>query len=209
MTTTWTFTYWSTDVPQTFHVKESAARWLWQYREKPRLNGALEAFLEEIDGLEQVALDVMVGRWPLTAIGVQLDTLGKIVGQERGTDTDDEYRLRILARILVNKGNGRVEDLYSILVRLGLTDMVARELYPANLVLESCGQTSPAVVGDLLSDAKPGGVRLDFVYSTYTRAQTFQASGLYATEEYDAARGAGAAPYDTTTGGRVAGSETT
>lgn len=190
------------------HAVWGLARLIRQYRdEQPRYQGALVAYLSSIQDVEDVTQAVADGRWPADAIGVQLDTLGRIVGQERGGLSDDQYRLIILGRIMANRSNGRVEDLYAILLALGYTDMIAREHYPAALVVESCDQPMSDVVNTLLSGAKAGGCRLDFVYSAVARANTFQASGLYNAPEYDATQGAGYL-YTPSVGGQAAGSFT-
>ncbi len=208
MTTTWTATLWTDDITPVDYDTVGEARLLWQYRDKPRLTGALTSLVEGLQPLEDVTFDIMVGRWPLTAVGAQLDVLGRLVGQERGGLLDAEYRLWILARGAVNRGNGRVDDLLAILEALGATGYVVRELYPANVVVETgiAAASYPASVAGILGGAKAGGVRLDFVY-VYSRATAFQASGTYGSEEYSATQGAGSV-YSATTGGQSAGSFT-
>lgn len=45
-----------------------------------------------------------------TAIGAQLDVLGRLVGQDRGGMVDDDYRRLIRARISVNRSKGTISD---------------------------------------------------------------------------------------------------
>ena len=49
-----------------------------------------------------------------TAVGVQLDMIGEIVGQERGGMVDDDYRRFVRARIAANISDGRVFDLIKV-----------------------------------------------------------------------------------------------
>lgn len=47
--------------------------------------------------------------------GVQLDILGRVVGQPRNSVSDALYRVYLRARILANRSTGTVEDLYRVL----------------------------------------------------------------------------------------------
>lgn len=76
------------------------------------------------DGLTQLLLDRRIS----TAAGVQLDVLGKIVGQARGGLSDDDYRRFIRARISANKSSGTVEDILRVAVGVLGDDDAALEI---------------------------------------------------------------------------------
>ena len=76
-----------------------------------------------------------------TAVGVQLDVIGRIVGQDRGTFDEDTYRTFLQGRILVNRSSGTVDQMIELVNTL-LPDgasMVVREYYPAAFEIEVIG----------------------------------------------------------------------
>jgi hypothetical protein len=98
-----------------------------------------------------------------TAVGEQLDFLGKQVGERRDDRTDDAYRAAVRVRILVNLSNGRLEELIAIALGISPTAvLVVRELYPATVSIEpdTLGSATLQQAYRLLKKAKPAGVRL-------------------------------------------------
>lgn len=101
--------------------------------------------------------------------GVQLQTLGVLVGQPFNGEDDATYRLRLRARIRANLSSGTGSDLYSVfLAMFGLTgtgyaQIVTSAAAPASLEFISnriLTPTEAAVLFDLLLSAKVAGVRL-------------------------------------------------
>jgi hypothetical protein len=207
MPATWTATLWEDDVTLFEHGLMAFARLVWQYRgNQPRLQNWLASFMTQMDSIEGVSMDVLVGRWPLTAIGAQLDTLGDIVGQERGGMTDAQYRLFILARILVNRGNGRIEEINDILAILGAPTINSVEFFPAELRFSIAGIDDGDLIGDLIGEAKGGGVTLRWVWSEYLETATFQFADVLGADDTDATTGFGDLTEATqTTGGYLSG----
>jgi hypothetical protein len=75
----------------------------------------LTALLTPFQALEDGIQQCIVGRRIDTAVGVQLDELGKLVGRPREGITDDEmYRRFVRAQIATNNSDGRTEDLITI-----------------------------------------------------------------------------------------------
>jgi len=187
----WTAILWEDDISTVDHNALGYARLLWQYRgDQPRLQAFLDAHLDDVQSLEDVGMDVLVGRWPLTAIGAQLDVLGKIVGQGRGSFGDDQYRLFILARILVNKSNGRTEELMNILSVLGAESIISSE-WPGEVRLDVTSCEYPDSVGDLIMAAKAGSGRMHFVFNEELAANSFQMSTTLGAGDSDANSGFG------------------
>lgn len=62
------------------------------------------------DALQQLKSERFVD----TAIGEQLDIIGRIVGQDREGLSDDDYRRYIRARIAANNSDGTIEDLLTV-----------------------------------------------------------------------------------------------
>lgn len=65
---------------------------------------SLEAALQQL--LTERSID--------TAVGAQLDVIGRIVGQPRNGLDDDTYRRYCRARIATNKSNGTIENLITV-----------------------------------------------------------------------------------------------
>jgi hypothetical protein len=206
MPVTWTATLWLDDLQPDDHEALGLARLLWQYRgDQPRLQAFLRSMLADLASLEGVTFETLVEIWPLTAVGVQLDTLGRIVRQERGEMSDDEYRLAILGRIYVNHADGQPWQFYELLEILGITDGITlTELPPAAWRLTATGVPYPLVTWDLIDDMRAGGVRGVFVYSREVIRDTFIYSSTYGAAEYSATAGAGSA-YAPLVGGKSAG----
>jgi hypothetical protein len=87
-----------------------------QYKDPgPRMRAWLASYLASHDIADAVLYDVENYVINVTeAVGAQLDILGKIVGESRGTQTDDEYRLAIAVRILINRSNGTLPEVLLI-----------------------------------------------------------------------------------------------
>jgi hypothetical protein len=199
---------WSDDIAVADHATVGLARLIWQYRgDHPRLQAALQAQLDEDDRLEAVLYDVLVGLWPLTAVGTQLDLLGEIVGQERGDLTDDEYRIVILCRILANRSDGRTEDLLGIIDVAGATGTTqVDESWPCGLVVSVAGTDYGWVLGDIVADATGGGIALHWSWTSHDDADVFAMGDTLGADETNASGGFGDLTGATqTTGGYFTG----
>lgn len=84
-----------------------------QYQNSPKFLSWLEGFIDRFT-LSNNVLDEMDTKFDLdNAIGVQLDTLGVIVGQKRITNmSDSQYRVLLKIKIIKNMWNGIIQDLY-------------------------------------------------------------------------------------------------
>jgi len=180
MTATWTATLWYDDIAPDDHPETGLARLIWQYRgSQPRIQAFLRILLDQLQSIEDVSMDVLAGIWPLTAIGEQLDTLGVIVGQGRGTLTDDEYRIIILGRIFVNLMDGTLEEFLKLLEIVGVTEQIyADEAYPCFFRLDATGMTHGEIIGSLVLDGAPAGVDLLWIYSNLPETDTFAMSNV-------------------------------
>jgi hypothetical protein len=147
----------------TDHADQAVARLLQQYREGVSVPALISALCAPLQELEDVLWDIRLRRAVATAEGAQLDVLGRIVGQPREGRTDPVYRIWILARVRLNKGSGRPEDILQIFAGItqGMTALDLEEQYPAAFVLRV--GLSPGVaaqeLASLLHLAKAGGVR--------------------------------------------------
>jgi len=95
-----------------------------QFQDKPNILGVLNAFLKEgTQVVEDLAFEVNTAFDKDTAIGVQLDTIGKIVGESRGGKADEAYRDAINGQIDANTANGTIDNITDI-VKRSLPDSV-------------------------------------------------------------------------------------
>src|SRR5687768_3990656 len=87
--------------------------------------------------LESALQQLLTERSIDTAIGAQLDVIGRVVGQKRNGMSDDDYRRYCRARIATNRANGTVENLITI------TDLI---IYDDDAVYEVESQGIATVV---------------------------------------------------------------
>jgi hypothetical protein len=143
-----------------------------------KLVAALAASAQDIENcLQQLLLNRAVS----TATGVQLDLLGRVVGQLRLGLVDDDYRRYIRARIATNRSGGVTEDLVTVM-SLVVNDVTAQYNVERNgtatvvaridgiAVTDSLG----AIVFSFLKSAKSGGVRLVVQWSESVPSSTFR-----------------------------------
>lgn len=152
------------------HCADGLSKLLAVFTDKPRLDALICSFLDQTQDLETALWALFTERTLDASVGVQLDGLGAIVGEPRKARTDDDYRQFIKVRILVNRSNGQIGELYAILLAmLGDTAAVGiTEHYPAAIVAEvlsDIGTLSAVDIHGMLMDAKAAGVRLETVVS--------------------------------------------
>ena len=189
------------------HCADGLELLLTQFQNKPRLAGVLCAFLESVQEVEDAAWQLLTERDLDSAVGAQLDQLGRLVGEERQGRTDDQYRPFVRARILINRSNGLGEELLTILrVVLGPgVELRLREEYPAafTVVVSELGALTPDTLIRLLKQAKAAGVRVLLEYSLVPPEEAFTFAPA-SSVELDAPHGFGSA-LDPTVGGALAG----
>jgi len=147
----------------TTHAEDAVARLLEQFRGGTTLPALVRAFSNQAQAAEDALWDVLVLRRLGTATGAQLDVLGRILGQAREGRADADYVLWLRARMLLNLGSGRPEDLLALFasVTQGSTTLQLEEQFPASIVLRvgSASTVDPAQAAAILQLAKAGGVR--------------------------------------------------
>lgn len=152
-------------------VASGLSRLLSQFKDSPNVEGLLSSFLEELQLFENSIEEVSAAFDIDTAIGVQLDVLGRIVGQPREGRIDDVYRLWINARILINQSSGTAEEIYQV-VSLLTGDMAPgsfkiEENYPAGFlftIYNSISQEDVQTIKDIVELMKPICVDFNIVY---------------------------------------------
>lgn len=167
----------------TDHEDRAVARLAQQYR-LPKLEAFLRALIGPMHDIELCAWQLYTERFVDTAIGAQLDLIGKVVGQPRLGYVDDEYRRLIRARITANRSDGVTEDLITVTVLViddDLADITIEPQYPGAVVVRVSGVPVTDETADilitLLQRTVSGGVRVLFEYSTSPEAETFAFDG--------------------------------
>jgi len=156
----------------TDHTAAGLARLIPEYQDTPRWQAWIAATLARIQEIEAAAFDVWALAISLTdSVGSQLDLIGEIVREDRDGRTDAVYRLALRVRVLINKSQGRIEDLIRI-VRL-FEDMDAeagsyvriRENSDTSLEVRivSTPENAPSEIRKRLRQAKAGGVGLQTI----------------------------------------------
>lgn len=146
----------------TDHEAQAEELLLEQYKGKPRVLALLLSFIRRCQELEDAAWDVIVQRMIDHAEGAQLDAIGRIVGQVRGEQDDDTYRVYLTARIRVNHSVGTPNDLLDVLSLIETAAFEYTEHPPATtLILYEEPETVPQqALIDLLRATRATGTAL-------------------------------------------------
>lgn len=131
--------------------------------------------------VENALQQLLLQRWIDSAVGVQLDQIGKIVGQLRLGMVDDDYRRFCRARILTNRSDGRWETLITIALLVlnesGITVTVTGE-GTATIRVFANGAVTAGGVGEILASfmqlAVGGGVRVVTEWEESAPSATFR-----------------------------------
>lgn len=154
----------STYIPD--HIARAKDRLIEQYKEKPKIEGLLEAIVKPLQELEDLFLALGTERWIDSAIGAQLDVVGKIVGAQREVGQNDEdYRLAIKAQIIMNLNQGTPEEIIAAAkFFIGSIFIWYLEVYPAAVDIFSSTvipEENRAKIRAQLKKFLPAGVSLD------------------------------------------------
>lgn len=146
-------------------------RFIEQFKNKPDLETLARIYLRQIQDLEDATFEVILERDLDNAVGVQLETIGKIVKQPRTTPDDDRYRTAIRARIAINLSDATAEDVIKV-AKLLLDEFgesfTLRDEPPAQFrvtVHDPLQSADADLLHQLLDEADAGGVRLMLVWN--------------------------------------------
>jgi hypothetical protein len=203
MSYSWETIFWLGDIDTADHEITGPSRLLEQYKNKPRIEAFLGAFLTEMQRLEDLTVQVLVGRSVFTSEGVQLDALGVIVAQPRSALLDEEYRLFLFGKIFANKSKGKWPEFFELMNLIDVDTIQAYEWDYRTMSLVCTGVDYPTPTGRLVLQMKPGGVYMEFIFSTYDNSDVFKISNILGSDETSITEGT--APPDESTGGKIAG----
>lgn len=163
----------------TDHVGSAKARLIEQDKNRQFVNNVVEALVSEAQPAEDALWQLYSERGIDTAVGQQLDDIGKLVVQTRDGLTDDEYRSVLKAVFAANNSEGIVEDILRVLVGIvGEDKLIEIMEYPpasfeAKISGGSVSETIAARAAKFLRRATSAGVGSYFVYSSAEDADTF------------------------------------
>lgn len=144
-------------VPQDL-VEQGLNRLPSQFQGKPIVEGVLKSYLEQLELAQLDIFAILNGRGISTAIGAQLDLIGKIVGEARKGRTDEPYRQALYLRIFINNSEGTPNDLIQLLkISTQASATGYWEHYPASVHLLTNG-TIDSSLPSSLKKAAPAGV---------------------------------------------------
>lgn len=161
------------------HFARAMDRLAQQYREKPYIRSLIKILARQCADLETAYQQLLLLRSLDTAVGEQLDVIGRIVRESRNGAPDDEYRLRIGARIRINASSGTIEDVIGILAPLVRPGTVSiTEFQPAAMRVEIVGVGLNAAQAEylprFLRQGKDAGVKATLHYSRRPPGETFR-----------------------------------
>lgn len=169
----------------TTHNAEAQALLTDHYRNKVVIPGLLASYMASIQTLENVFWDI-INKFLLVnkPVGDQLNSIGSIVGANRGSLSDADYLNAVIIQIRVNRSQGLCEDIIKIATLAmsaagspGLPQYL--DAPPAAWILEVLNYPSPNVLAKLLSHARSVGTRGMLHYSTWTNGNNFKFTSRY------------------------------
>jgi len=98
----------------TTHVTDAQKRLVHQFKDKPKIDGKIKSYVDQIQDLEEVFYDMLTLRNIDTAQGAQLDGMGSIVGEPRAGRGDFDYRIAIKVKIAINTSEGTPEEVIAL-----------------------------------------------------------------------------------------------
>jgi len=140
------------------------------------ITGVVKSLVSPLQEISDTSYQVAGAYDVRTAVGVQLDSVGKLLNVDREGMTDDEYREKIKARLLINNSKGTSSDFISLL-KLVLGDITFKVIEdpsaPAQVqVIIYSPQT--VINEQLVNDITPIGVRGVFFQNPYEGKTIFE-----------------------------------
>lgn len=140
-------------------------------------------------GIEDVNFELFSERWLLTAIGIQLDLIGELLGLARyDNESDEDYRFRLQTQIFINISKGTPEDSINLLRILTRASYIRySELQPAAFQLETNGTTFPNpwnLLNESIKQVSPAGVAYTPITATLGVEIPFQMGGNQALDPF-------------------------
>lgn len=169
----------------TTHVADARARIIHQFRGLTNYQTILDAIVDQIQDFEDASFDLFDLLDIDVMTGVNLDTIGEIVGEARQGKTDANYRIAIRQAISTRYGSGTPDELITLFQYLTgstLGDIDYYPDYPAGYGIYGDAASYPAGTFDSMERASPAGVYV----ALFSRLTKEGSSDLITTEGGDA-----------------------
>ncbi len=146
------------------------------------LEKILEAFLKQIQDVEDAAFQILLDTILDNAIGEQLDGIGRVVVLAREGFSDDTYRERLRAKIIINRGSGTIPQIVEIISLLSGAGVQVelQEFFPAAIHVTAVDIIATGLgfgIAPLLQVAKLGGVKAIFIFHQTDPVFAFDGAG--------------------------------
>jgi len=152
------------------HDALALARVLQQYVGKTRLAAHISINAARMQGVEDALWQLATEQYLDAAEGYQLDRLGVVLDEERGSLGDAQYALVLAAKIRMLRSSGTVPDILAVFETLTPTlGLYLKQSFPACLTLTLDGEitASEAVLfASFLARSRVAGVGGRLVYRT-------------------------------------------
>lgn len=162
------------------HVSDAIGRLIQQYKGKPKIEGVITAFVEQIQELEDRTFDLFTLRALAIATGEQLDRFGEIVVQDREGFDDDFYRILLQTKIGINISNGEPQAVINTIKLLTQATLVHyQNLGDASIGLSVNTEIAADMVDFIFENMEKvimAGVRIDFI-SCFDPDESFSFDG--------------------------------
>lgn len=144
------------------HVVKGQGKLIERFKHGPRNQAYVDAFLQEVQELENELWKLKNAYDVDTSVDVYLDRLGALVNEGRNGRLDAVYRAFIRVRVLVNESNGKPLELFQILDAMipGVDVQLNTDVKTLVFELDSFGTVTPQDVFRELMRAKCAGTRL-------------------------------------------------
>jgi len=157
----------------TNHEDLALDRLITQYKNKTNIEGVIKSFSTQIQELENVLFQVLDDTWVSTSTGQQLDNLGVLLNQSRGSLDDDDYRALLLITISKYNSETTIEDIISIFNVLTNSDSISLgEIFPAEISLNSLNPdplvTDASFITNAILQAKAAGIKISSISYSLT-----------------------------------------
>lgn len=179
-----------------------------QGADQPNIQAIISTLSAQAEELEAMFLD-LCSETIDTAVGAQLDGLGRVVGELRLGRSDVDYRAAIQSRIVINKGNATIEDILFVMgsvlpagFPMQLTEPADATVWVDFLQALTASEPSGEVLASLLDRASGAGIGHAVFFGGFPAAERFTfAPGLVPVADTDLGYGDVAQ----TIGGRYSG----
>lgn len=204
------------------HATQAIDRVATQYKDSTRLKGIIEANADQWQAIDDALWQLATERYLFSdaeindvtvnyeAEGDQLDVLGRIVGLERGSMTDAQYRASLKGQIKVLRSSGAAEELIAVYYCVEPSSTITITDYPPACFTLTLSDpiTVPeyAVYIKFIRQARAAGVRGILCYQHVEDSNSLILSDAAAYPETSATTGLGDAT-DETLGGYLSGAQ--